>query len=140
MVAPKFNAAEFRETAERIRKGTDLAPAKPKFDALQAQDFRQEHMGKRSIKDYHQVLEHYNFSFMNDVQLMEEGLPPTGSGRWTNWTSQDAFSTDDILSMFPTPREFHQWFSQKIAKDRLARDMARGKVDPRDRAKILTRL
>ncbi len=136
----KVNAAELRETAERIRKGTDLAPVKPQFDALQASDFRQEHLGKRSIKDYRQVLEHHNFSFMNDVQLMEEGLPPTGSGRWTNWTSEDAFSNEDILSMFPTPREFHEWFSKKIAKGRLARDVARGKVDPRDRAKILTRL
>lgn len=143
MVAtPKINEAELREINDRVRRDVDLreGPAKPDLDLHQAKDHHAEHMGKRSIEDYRQVLEHYNFSFMNDVQLMEEGLRTTGSGRWTNWTSGDAFSNNDIMSMFPTPREFHEWFSKKIAKARVARDVARGKVDPRDRAKILSRL
>ena len=142
MVTPKINEAEFREIDNRVKSGADLreAPAKPNFDIKQHKEFSAEHRGKRSIEDYRQVLEHWNFSFLNDVQLMEEGLSPTGSGRWTNWKSQDSFSNDDILSMFPTPQEFHEWFSKEIAKRRLARDVSQGKVDPRQRSKILTRL
>lgn len=135
-----YSEVEFRRTQERIRRGADLVPAKPQIDLKQAKEFREECLSKRSIDDYKQVLEHWNFSFLNDVQLIEKGLSPTGSGRWTNWTSQDAFSGDDIMSMFQTPREFHEWFSKKIAKTRLARDVSQGKVNPRQRSKILTRL
>ena len=137
-VTKKFDPKLFDESYERVRQNRDhgLVNPRPKFDPQQHTEHRDNHVQNRAIDDYRAVLEHHGFSYLPDHQLMLRGMSPTGSGRWTNWDTEDAFSNDDIMSMFPTPEEFDKWFRKRAKATQLARAVRRGELTP-DKHRII---
>ncbi len=140
-VTKKFDQRLFDESIERVRQNRDhgLVNPRPTFDPQQHTEHRDNHVQRRSIEDYRAVLENYGFSYLPDPELMLRGLPPTGSGRWTNWQTQDAFTNDDVLSMFPTPEDFHKWFRKRAKATQLARAVKQGDLTPDKRRIILAK-
>lgn len=138
----RFDEASFRESERRVRANQDhgIVPVRPRFDAQQFAEHRANHVQKRSIEDYRTVLETFGFRFIPDEQLIASGAFPTGSGLWRNERLQEAFSTDDILSMFPTPQEFDAWIRKKAKAAQLARAVSRGELTPEKRRHLLQKL
>lgn len=139
--AAPFSEAEFLATEHRVRTGQDLtaAPIRPTFDAKQWEEHRANHLQKRAIEDYQTVLVSHGFSFLSDLELVKRGRNPTGSGLWVSLALREAFSCDDVLSMFPTPEEFHKWITTKATAAKLTEAVCRKELTATQRRNLLKR-
>jgi hypothetical protein len=122
----EFNPDEFLASLERVRKGEDLEPARPKFDPQVARDVRDDKVRGLQIDRYHQVLEHCGFTWTPKEFLSpwegEEGPIAHKEGMWRNVKMHMAFTSDQICEMFPRgPEEFFDWFTIELMKRRAAR-------------------
>lgn len=108
---------EFDKSLRRVERGEDLQNPRPRFDPQVHRDVVDDHIQGRKIEDYRQVLSYFGFEY-----TPADRLPPWDNGRprkegeWRSARMRLALTTQNVLSLFRGPEDFHRWASKETAR------------------------